>query len=84
MDEREADALVVVLQPLLRAYEMLLFVARHFHPPRFASVMAQIGVPDEDLRHDGRKARRTTVTRHEQQHLIRTQQPREHSNNSVR
>jgi len=50
MDEREADALVVVLQPLLRAYEMLMFVARHFHPPRFAAVMAQIGTPDEDLR----------------------------------
>lgn len=50
MDEREADALVVVLQPLLRAYEVLFFVARHFHPPRFTSVMAQIGTPDEDLR----------------------------------
>lgn len=49
MDERDADAVVVVLQPLLRAYEVLFFVARHFHPPRFASVMGQIGTPDEDL-----------------------------------
>jgi phospholipase/carboxylesterase len=50
MDEREADAIAQLLQPLLRAYEMLFLVARHFHPPRFASVMAQIGTPDEELR----------------------------------
>jgi phospholipase/carboxylesterase len=50
MDQREADAIAQLLQSLLRAYEMLFLVARHFHPPRFASVMAQVGTPDEDLR----------------------------------
>ncbi len=50
MDQREADALVALLQPLLRAYETLFLVARHFHPPRFAALMAQVGTPDEDLK----------------------------------
>ena len=50
MDQREADALVALLQPLLRAFEVLFLVARHFHPPRFAQLMAQVGTPDEDLR----------------------------------
>ncbi|MBI1210002.1 MAG: phospholipase [Alphaproteobacteria bacterium] len=50
MDRREADALIAVLQPLVRAFEVLFLVARHFHPPRFASLMAQIGTPDEDLK----------------------------------
>lgn len=50
MDQREADALVAVLQPLLKAYETLFFVARHLHPPRFTQLMGQIGTPDEDLR----------------------------------
>jgi len=50
MDERQADALVVLLQPLLRAYEMLFLVARHFHPPRFDALMTQIGAPDADLK----------------------------------
>lgn len=48
--ERETEALVALLQPLLRAYEVLFLVARHFHPPRFASLMAQIGAPDEELK----------------------------------
>ena len=50
LDQREADALVAILQPLLRAFETLFLVARHFHPPRFDSLMAQVGTPDEDLR----------------------------------
>ena len=50
MEQREADALVGLLQPLLRAFEVLFLVARHFHPPRFAGLMAQVGTPDEDLR----------------------------------
>jgi phospholipase/carboxylesterase len=49
MDNRQADALVALLPPLLRAYEVLFLVARHYHPPRFAQLMAQIGTPDEDL-----------------------------------
>ncbi len=50
MEQRETDALVAHLQSLLRAYEVLFLVARHFHPPRFAALMAQIGTPDEDLK----------------------------------
>jgi len=49
MDQRQADALVALLPPLLKAYEVLFLVARHFHPPRFDQMMAQIGTPDEDL-----------------------------------
>ncbi|MBI3676750.1 MAG: phospholipase [Proteobacteria bacterium] len=50
MDQRETDALVALLPPLLRAYEMLFLAARHFHPPHFESLMAQLGTPDADLR----------------------------------
>jgi phospholipase/carboxylesterase len=50
MDQREADALTDVLPPLLRAFEVLFLVARHFHPPRFESLMAQVGTPDTDLK----------------------------------
>jgi phospholipase/carboxylesterase len=50
MNQRETDALIALLPPLLRAFEVLFLVARHFHPPRFASLMAQVGAPDEDLR----------------------------------
>lgn len=49
MDQREADAIVAILQPLLRAFEVLLLVARHFHPPQFTALMAQLGTPDADL-----------------------------------
>ncbi len=50
MNALEADALVEVLPPLLRAYETLFLIARHFHPPKFANVMAQIGAPEETLK----------------------------------
>jgi len=46
----QAESLVAILQPLLRAYELLFLVARHFHPPRFAGLMAQVGTPDRDLK----------------------------------
>jgi phospholipase/carboxylesterase len=49
-DQRQVEALMALLQPLLRAYEMLFLIARHFHPPRFEQLMAQVGTPDEDLR----------------------------------
>lgn len=49
-DPREAEALVGLLQPLLKAFEMLFLIARHFHPPRFEQLMAQVGTPDNDLR----------------------------------
>jgi phospholipase/carboxylesterase len=49
-DPATAEALAGLLQPLLKAYEVLFLVARHFHPPRFGQLMAQIGTPDEDLK----------------------------------
>jgi phospholipase/carboxylesterase len=50
MDAREAEALTGLLPPLLRAYEVLFLLARHFHPPRFANLMAQAGTLDADLK----------------------------------
>ena len=50
MNEPEVKAIVTVLDPLLRALEMLTFVARHVHPPDFESLLASIGTPDEDLK----------------------------------
>ena len=47
--EDEADAVLSLLDPLLRAFEMLMFVSRHLHPPDFEQLMASIGAPDEDL-----------------------------------
>jgi phospholipase/carboxylesterase len=38
------------LSPLLRALELLAFVARHLHPPDLGNVMASIGTPEEALR----------------------------------
>ena len=49
MDELEAEVLPL-LDPLLRALEMLAFVSRHLHPPDFADLMSSIGAPDEDLK----------------------------------
>ena len=43
MEKSEAEALEALLQPLLRAFEVLFLLARHFHPPRFAGLMAQVG-----------------------------------------
>jgi phospholipase/carboxylesterase len=45
-----ADSLAALLQSLLKAYEVLFLVARHFHPPRFGQLMAQIGKPDDELK----------------------------------
>ena len=50
MDETEAEPVLAVLDPLLRAFEMLAFVSRHLHPPDFADVMSSIGAPDEALK----------------------------------
>src|SRR5262245_59557871 len=50
MDERVTDAFAALLQRLLRAYETLFLIARHFHPPRFTNLMEQIGAPDADLK----------------------------------
>jgi phospholipase/carboxylesterase len=44
------DDFAALLPPLLRALEMLGFVARHFHPPEFGAVMEAVGTRDRDLR----------------------------------
>jgi len=49
MEEVEREALDAFLPPLLRAFETLFFVSRHFHPPHFENVMEQIGTPETDL-----------------------------------
>jgi len=49
MDEQELDDLVVFLPALLQALERLGFFARHFHPPRFASLLDAVGQPDAEL-----------------------------------
>jgi phospholipase/carboxylesterase len=50
MSITDTDSLAALLPPLLRALEMLGFVARHFHPPDFGAVMEAAGAPDEALR----------------------------------
>lgn len=50
MNECEAESVLALLNPLLRALEMLTLVARHLHPPDFEGLMASIGTPDQDLR----------------------------------
>src|SRR5262249_34530794 len=49
MTEDGSQAVSSLLQPLLRGFELLLFVTRHLHPPDFADLMASIGAPDADL-----------------------------------
>ena len=46
----EAEAVRSLLDPLLRALEMLLFVSRNLHPPDFEELMASVGTPDEELK----------------------------------
>lgn len=50
MNEEEADAVLSVLNPLLRAFEMLTLISRHLYPPDLEELMSSIGAPDEDLR----------------------------------
>jgi phospholipase/carboxylesterase len=50
MNEEEAGAVLAVLTPLLRALEMLAFIARHLHPPDIEALMSSVGAPDEELR----------------------------------
>ena len=49
MDEPEAETARALLDPLLRALEMLALVARHFNPADFSDLMASVGAPDKDL-----------------------------------
>ena len=50
MNEDEAEAVRSLLDPLLGALEMLLFVSRNLHPPDFEELMASVGTPDEELK----------------------------------
>jgi phospholipase/carboxylesterase len=50
MSDTLTEHLAALLPPLLRALEMLGFIARHFHPPDFGAVIDAVGTPDEDLR----------------------------------
>ena len=50
MDEPETKVVCALLDPLLRALEMLAFVSRRLHPPDFEELMSSIGAPDQDLK----------------------------------
>jgi phospholipase/carboxylesterase len=50
MNEDDAEAVVTLIDPLLRALEMLTFISRQLHPPEFEELMASVGTPDEALR----------------------------------
>lgn len=43
------EALSAVLQSVLKAYEVLSLIARHFHPLQFSRLMGEIGQPDVEL-----------------------------------
>jgi phospholipase/carboxylesterase len=49
MNEDASTTLLSLLQPLLRAIETLMFIARHLYPPDFGELMASIGEPEEAL-----------------------------------
>src|SRR5262245_1051097 len=55
MEDHADEATLLLLTPLLRALEMLAFVARHLHPPDFEDLMSSIGAPDEELKSAKRK-----------------------------
>jgi phospholipase/carboxylesterase len=50
MTETQSAAVHALLSPLLRAFEMLAFIARHLHPPDIGNLMASIGTPEAALR----------------------------------
>ena len=50
MTEDDAATGSAGLNALLRALEMLAFVARHLHPPHLAELLESIGKPDEALK----------------------------------
>ena len=50
MSDTVTEHLTALLPPLLRSMETLGFIARHFHPPDFGTVMDAAGTPDQDLR----------------------------------
>jgi phospholipase/carboxylesterase len=50
MDDRTFEDLTRLLPALLRSLEGLGFVARHFHPPNFGTVLQAVGTPEDELR----------------------------------
>ena len=50
MDPDPAEDVMALLPPLLGSLDALGLFARHFHPPRFGTVMEAIGSPDQALR----------------------------------
>ena len=42
MNEDEAEAVRSLLDPLLRALEMLLFISRNLHPPDFEELISRV------------------------------------------
>src|SRR5262245_26317079 len=50
MEDCGDEATLALLTPLLRALEVLTFIARHLHPPDFEDLMVSIGAPDEELK----------------------------------
>ena len=50
MTETQSAAVQALLSPLLRALELLAFIARHLHPPDISNLMASIGAPEEALK----------------------------------
>ena len=45
MRDAHVEDIVAILPPLLSGLDRLSFVARHFHPPHFAELMAAVGDP---------------------------------------
>src|SRR5215510_10910552 len=56
MGDHGDEANLALLAALLRALEMLAFIARHLHPPDFEELMGSIGAPDEELKSAKRQA----------------------------
>jgi phospholipase/carboxylesterase len=50
MDEPAAEVVGGLVGPLLRALEMLAFVARHLHPPELDDLLASVGTPEDGLK----------------------------------
>src|SRR5262245_44545079 len=55
MEDHADEATLLLLTPLLRALEMLAFVARPIHTTDFEDLMSSIGAPYEELKSAKRK-----------------------------
>lgn len=50
MTAAPVDRIAALVTPLLQSLEALGYLARHFHPPHFARVLASVGSPEDELR----------------------------------